>query len=392
MDKHFVIDTNVLLNDLHIIEGHNVVILSHVLRELEKHKINKNEDIAYRARRAVRFLEENSSKVKFDLKDYNFNLNDDFSKDYVDNLILQACKENDYGIITYDLLLKMKAKGFGIDTLDANEDKEVLYKGYKEVTLSNSEMNDLLGNPYENNFNLITNQYLIIRDINGDIVDKKRWDGEKLVRLKYPNIKGLKSKHYLQDLAMDLLNNTDITTKIIMGTYGSGKTYLSTKTSVHHVLDKGNFSKILVVREPVGDGKDIGYLPGEKDNKTADFFKPIEQSLEGSFFDLTQLEMNGTIEKEIPYFLKGTTYHQTIILVDEAEDLTYKQLKLTGTRVGEKSNIIFSGDYKQAIHNNGLSNGLIQLVNQLKGNPLFGVVDLIEDVRSETSKMFADLD
>lgn len=97
------------------------------------------------------------------------------------------------------------------------------------------------------------------------------------------------------------------------------------------------------------------------------------------------------LETAIPYYLKGQTFPSTYILVDEAEDLSEKQIRLVGTRTGENSKIVFDGDYKQAIGNNGKTNPLVRMCNELKGNDKFACIYLDEDVRSTTSKLFAKL-
>lgn len=386
----YVFDTNAIIDFPHLLELEGEIIVPIiVVNELDNLK-NKYGEIGQKARQGIRNLKK-CDKITYDL-DYDFSHPlRIMSGGCVDNVIIECAKSRNAVFVSGDYAAQLKAKSINIEVYETDRVTD-FYKGYIQRTLSDEELAEVYENSTNNFLNLLPNQYLLVEGGNGEIVDKLRWNGEKHVKLKLPNIKGLKSKHYLQECAMDLLNNTDITTKIILGTYGSGKTFLSTKISLSNVLEKGKFAKLLVVREPIGEGKEIGFLKGSKDDKTADFFKPIEQSLDGSFFQMQDLETRGVIEKEIPYFLKGTTYNETVILVDEAEDMTYKQLKLIGTRVGLNSNIVFSGDYKQAVHDNSINNGLIQLVNRLKGNPLFGVIDLVEDVRSETSKMFAELE
>ena len=107
--------------------------------------------------------------------------------------------------------------------------------------------------------------------------------------------------------------------------------------------------------------------------------------------ELESLKMQGILESNIPYYLKGTTYNNSILLVDEAEDLTKKQIRLIGTRLGLNSKIFFSGDYKQSVIDSSANNALVEMCNAFKGNEKFGCIYLNEDVRSETSKMFADL-
>jgi PhoH-like ATPase len=89
--------------------------------------------------------------------------------------------------------------------------------------------------------------------------------------------------------------------------------------------------------------------------------------------------------------LKGLTYNDSIIVVDEAEDLSEEQIRLVGTRVGENSRIFFNGDFKQAVYKTTEENPLVKMCNALKNSPLAACIYLEEDVRSETSKLFANL-
>ena len=187
------------------------------------------------------------------------------------------------------------------------------------------------------------------------------------------------------------MNNPNITIESILGGYGSGKTFLSMQMALYNVKEKGNQSKILGVREVSGEGKEIGFLPGTMEDKIGNFFAPLCQSLNGGIFELDSLKAAGMLETNIPFFMKGTTYNQTIILCDEAEDLSESQLRLIGTRLGENSKIYFAGDYKQSISNKTIENPLVKMCNEFKGNEKFACIYLGEDVRSETSKMFADL-
>jgi PhoH-like ATPase len=103
------------------------------------------------------------------------------------------------------------------------------------------------------------------------------------------------------------------------------------------------------------------------------------------------MEQEGVLTKEIPFYMKGLSIEDTFIIADEAEDLTLKLVKLIGTRLGKGSNVVFSGDFKQAEDKYIYNNGLYLAVEKLKGHPLVGVVYLDEDVRSDASKVFAEL-
>lgn len=168
-------------------------------------------------------------------------------------------------------------------------------------------------------------------------------------------------------------------------------TYLTSKMALYSVLDRGWQSKVFGIREPVGEGSPCGYLPGELDNKIADFLKPITQYVEKEYFDVENLKQRGVFDGNIPYYLKGVDLDHCVVLCEEAEDFSEKQIRLIGTRLSEGSRIFLSGDYAQSVFNSSLSNPLVKMCDELKGNPLFGCIALQDDVRSETSRLFANL-
>lgn len=401
MDKYFVCDTNVLLETPEVIHKHKIVILSHVNRELEKHKISGKDGLAYKARRATRYIEENLDQVLFDVKDYQVTFGEEFDNNYADNKIIECCLRNEYGVITNDLLLRQKARLYKIEIANLSEIGESFdYTGYKEVYLSPSELDKMFQSLDLNVYKLLTNEYLIIKDISTKQEDKNkekvlsflRWNGTSHVEVKLPSRNKISPQHYLQTCAIDLLYNKNIPIKIICGTFGSGKTYLATKAGVDFVKNRTDgYSKIMVVRNPIGSGEEIGFLKGSKDEKTADFFKPVVQHLKDGDFEAQLMEQNGQLIKEIPWHMKGLSIEDTFILVDEAEDLTKKIVKLLGTRLAKNSCIVFSGDFEQAEDKYAHNNGLKIAIENLKGDPLVGIIILTEDVRSEASKVFAKL-
>ena len=368
------------------------------LHELENIKTSKNktEDVRYKARKLSHLLDEHYND--YDVVVYNFEISDyiigtlGLDATIPDNQIVGTAKyiseKEDIVFITNDICLKNIARYLRLDVCSV-VGKENIYKGYKIIKGTSEQINIAMGNMDFSDWNI--NEYLIIQNIDDNSEKEMRFDGEKFVSLKLPSSKFIKAKNSLQRCALDILNNQDITIAAILGGYGSGKTYLSMQMALYHILDKGNQSKILGVRSPQGDGVDIGYLPGSADDKTHNFFLPLAQQLSGGEFELEGLKQRGVIESNIPYYMKGTTYDNTIILVDEAEDLDEKQIRLIGTRLGQNSKIYFAGDYKQSVVNNTSGNALIKMCNEFRGSSCFATIYLGEDVRSYTSKMFADL-
>lgn len=265
-----------------------------------------------------------------------------------------------------------------------------VYKGYQMLTGTSSEINADLSDPEFLNW-FVCNEYLLIHNTETGESSEMRFDGEKFTALRLPPSKYIKAKNALQRCALDILNSQDITVAAILGGYGSGKTFLAMQMALYNVQEKGHQAKILGVRSPWGEGKEIGYLPGSVNDKTDLFFAPLVQQLNGGEYELERLKQMGMLDSNIPYFLKGTTYNETIIVVDEAEDLTAKEIRLVGTRLGQNSKIYMAGDFKQSVLDTSTDNPLIRMCSIFKGDPRFGCIYLGEDVRSETSKMFAEL-
>ena len=399
MKKKFL-DTCSLLHCNNLESISPFVISSKTIEELENIKTSskKDDEIKFHARKVTRWLKDYKDKYKIiivtnDCYDEITSKNLEITND---NLIIASAylyNANFEQIDFYseDILCGFIAETyFGLNVYRFNDEKtDKIYKGYKVIEGSADIINNFMNNINYSDWNI--NEYLIIKNTDDNKTTEMRFDGKNFVSLKLPPSSYIKAKNSLQRCALDLLINKDITAVAILGGYGSGKTMLSTQMALYNVLEKGLQSKVLGIRECSGEGKEVGYLKGTFEDKTGKFFKPIEQQLKGGEFELESLMQRGILETNIPFYLKGCTYNDTIMVVDEAEDLTESQIKLIGTRLGENSKIYFAGDYKQSLINKTTNNALLKMCNELKGNPMFGCIVLDEDVRSETSKLFADL-
>lgn len=389
------LDTNALLT-VNLDELGKFMISSVSIQELEniKNNRNKTDDIKYKARQVVKWLDKHEDKYKCFV--YDATIEEAIIRHQIEispdaKIVATAyCMgKKDDVFLTNDLCCKIIARdvfGLLVDTCDT---EKKIYKGYRVISGTSADINTAMENMDLSDWNV--NEYLIIRNKDDHSEKEMRFDGTGFVSLKLPSSKYIKGKNSLQRCALDILNNNDITIAAILGGYGSGKTYLCMQMGLYSVREKGWQSKILGVREPRGEGHEVGYLPGELNSKTELFFAPLMQQLEGGEFELERLMQQGMLESNIPYYLKGTTYNDTIILVDEAEDLTAKQIRLIGTRIGQGSKIYLAGDYKQAVVNDTEDNALIKMCSAFKGDPKFACIYLGEDVRSTTSKMFAEL-
>ena len=402
ISKIYFYDTNAVLDLQDRIFDTKFYISSVTLEELEKIKTSSRHDeaVKYKARKILHLLDQKSDEYKVVI--YTTAMENIINEKNIevspDTKIISCCvfskellpKGEEFIFVTNDIACKMIAsKIFDLNVESICEDSNDIYKGYKIIRGNADKINFYMQNIDYSDWHI--NEYLIIENTDDNTFKEMRFDGISFVALKLPSSRYIKAKNSLQRCALDILNNPDITIAAILGGYGSGKTYLSMQMALYNVQEKGRASKILGVREVSGEGKEIGYLPGDIEDKVGKFFEPLTQSLSGGEFELQSLKMSGILDTNVPFFMKGTTYNQTIILCDEAEDLSESQIRLIGTRLGENSRIYLSGDYKQSLLTKTVNNPLIKMCNEFKGNEKFGCIYLGEDVRSETSKMFAEL-
>ncbi len=270
-----------------------------------------------------------------------------------------------------------------------NLNDEGVYRGYKRIVGNTEYINEYMSNIDKDDWSV--NEYIIIQNTDDGTEREMRWNGSELVPLRLPPSKFIKGRNAEQRCAIDMLNNPNISVCVLLGCPGSGKTFICTKMSEYAVREKDWQSKICFVREPWGEGRSEGYLKGTFAEKNAVWELPIIQQFEGQEFEVDRLKQQGIIEFNIPTYMKGTTYASTVLVCSEAEDMTFKQLKLIGTRCGEGGRVLFEGDINQSLLDVSTDNPLIKMCKYFKGNPLFACIVLEDDVRSETSKMFANM-
>lgn len=396
--KKCFIDTNILMEfSTQLFEKYEDILISDVvLQELDKHKYSLDPNKQFKARQAHRLIKQNRGKITYCLKNGDYKLPDSFDMNDNDNKIISIFgdlynNDNSLVILSNDLNFQFKCECLGLPIKEFESSDNNIYLGYKEISGNTDYINDIFNELAKgiNSLGFLTNEYMILH--NTDLKDtfEYKFDGNKFVDLRLPPSKTIKAINSQQRCTLDLLNNNNIPIKIIAGTYGSGKSYLATKMGLYHIFDKGNYGKMLLLRNPLGSGEEIGFLPGSKEEKIEDFFKCIEQYIDTSI--TKDKNIYDYIKKDIPFYIKGMSYGSTYILVDESEDMDLKILRLIGSRIESNSCVVFCGDYKQSESKYQKENGLYQLIEKLKGNPLVGIVVMNEDVRSEASKVFANI-
>lgn len=278
------------------------------------------------------------------------------------------------------------------------------YKGWTEVTLEDGG-EEALAMAYskdveqKNLFDTPTNGYVLIPNADADgNTAGLRWDGSRYVPIKYKKISNrftgdIRPRNNQQKLAFDMLQNDNITVKMLAGTFGSGKTMLMVSSAID-MIEKHKVDKLIWIRNniEVKNTKELGALPGTLLEKlgAASFAGPLADHLGGES-GLEYWIKNGQVEVAHLGFIRGRDYKNAILLVSEAENLTKEHIQLLLGRVGEGSMLWLDGDLKQtdeAVFEN--NSGMRKAISALTGNPHFAYVYMPKTERSETAQL-ADL-
>lgn len=441
MSKIYVLDTNVLLQDPYSIfsfSDNDVVIPAVALEEVDSKKRYMDE-IGRNARQISRLIDnlresgklhdkiplENGGTLRIELNHRSFHeLQEIFVEKTNDNRILavaknlsieESKKENGRTVIlvSKDTLVRVKADAIGLKSEDFLSDRVVenehLYTGFMDVQVTI----DVLNNFYENgqlpiteigNGNYYPNQFLILKDVLGSsssalaIVDSSRKFVKKLV-FDHEHIWGIRSRNVQQTMAIEMLLKKDMPLVTLIGKAGTGKTLLALASGLMQTEDFGDYKKLLVARPIVPMGKDLGFLPGEKEEKLRPWMQPIFDNLEYLFNTKKPGELEailagmGSIEVEALTYIRGRSIPDQFIIIDEAQNLTKHEVKTILTRVGEGSKIVLMGDPEQIDHPylDAFNNGLSYVVERFKDQPLAGHVKLVKGERSSLAQLAADL-
>jgi len=400
-------DTNCLMQySKKLFESNDEVhICGYVLRELEKHKQSNNEEKKFLSRRAVRDIEVNKDKVRFFISEGSYDLPSCFDKDIMDNKIISNFKEmydKDNSMIFYsnDILFRHTCQSLGIPCEkfgDQNENEEETYRGYRTITMGDFELASFYESPV-NRFNLLLNEYLLIKNKNGDIIDKQRWDGIKFSpltwkkdKLDFTHTEKIKPRNIQQELAFDLFANRDIKVKVIFGKHGSGKDLIMATHGLS-MVSQGIYDRLIFVRNnyEVKNSKPIGFLPGDERSKLLSYAMPLADHV-GGVEGLNKLIDSGVIVLQHLGFTRGRDIKKSLIYCTEAENMTREHIQLLIGRLAEGSALWLNGDFKQIDDDLFERNsGLKQTINRLKGQELFGCVELNITERSKTAQL-ADL-
>lgn len=284
---------------------------------------------------------------------------------------------------------------FGLSTMSIGETPLDVYKGYQEVLLDEDSMAHFYERLGENTFNLLINEYLLLKDSNGNVVDKFRWDGEMYQTLKYPTIKSNyfgTVKPYNGDVYQQMVLNSLSTNQITMikGAAGTGKSYLAVGYLIW-LLEKRKIEKIIIFCNTVATANSakLGFYPGTKDEKLLD--SSIGNMLSaklGDSFALEQMINQGKIQLLPMSDIRGfdTNNMNAGVYITEAQNMDISLMKLALQRIGEDSICVIDGDYNAQVDLSqyaGRNNGMRRMSEVFRGEPCYGEIELQNIYRSK---------
>lgn len=380
------------------------------LQEVENIKTSarKDEDVKYRARKLSHLFDENTEKYHISEIPY-YTIIDTMTAFGLevtpDNIIVTTAyleSKNNDGMVfcSEDICCKNIAKTvYKLNVESVKHEPDDGYKGFKEVTLSSDEMAYFYEHLQENNYELLINEYLIIKDEIGNVVDKWKYTVNGFTRVcditeRSKHFGKIKPKDEYQACVIDSIESNPVT--VISGKAGSGKTLLSLAT-IMKMLEKGLYSRVTILFNPTKTkgAVDMGWYSGSA----------IEKSCQNSIGNILTTKLGSEqivydyIESETIRLISmadcrgmqvGYKDSPEILYITEAQNTSIELIKLCLSRVGENCKAIIEGDSMSQVDSyafEGCNNGMRHIINRLKGNENFGYVELQNVWRSNISKL-----
>lgn len=432
-----MLDTSVLLHDFDAIvnfKEHYVAIPITVLEELDKFKIG-NDTKNFSAREVIRFIDKLSGsgslqewitlgkglgkfKVVMDEQPTGLNAEKVYAMGKNDHKIINAAlglmeleQKRTVILVTKDINLRIKAKALGVVAEDYETGKvntaEIQGAGkygvegidsevIREIfTRGSIEENGILGE------RKATNGYYILKNGKTSSLAFYNHHSDQIERIEKEFVYGIKPKNAEQAFAFHALLNPDVKLVAMQGVAGTGKTLLALASALEQ---NKKFNQVILARPLVPlSNKEIGFLPGDADDKIGPYMEPLWDNLkfiksqfgenEKKYKAILEMEQTKRIVITPLAFIRGRSLSNIMFIIDEAQNLTPHEVKTIITRAGENTKIVFTGDVHQidTPYLDENSNGLAYLIDRLKGQPLFAHVRLEKGERSELANLANDL-
>ena len=400
--KKYVLDTNVVMIDPYCVSklGGKVYIPTTVLEELDKHKTDNGEkgrNIREFARIVdkneltnIEFIESSTNQgtyIKLDgIEAYQPPISND-------DKIIQVAADKEAILVTNDILMSIKARAKNIITQrynSTNNRDESLYTG-----LIDSRETDIVSE--KEIINLYPNQYHLTKD---GLFSQKN-NRQKRVG-KDRGVWGISHRNVEQKCAIDALLDDNIKLITLSGKAGTGKTLLAIACGFEKVINENKYKRLLVSRPIIPMGNDIGYLPGDVNEKLGPWMQPIFDNIDylfnidnakkgfDAYMDLTE---EGILKVEALTYIRGRSIPDQYIIIDEAQNLTKHEVKTIISRAGENTKIILTGDPDQIDNSklDSVNNGLTYVIERFKDQEIAAHITLTKGERSELADIATEI-
>ena len=429
--RSYLLDTNVLLHDatsLEAFDDNNLILTVDVLEELDRFK-RGNDERARNARRVIRTIDSlrdghplsegvplaGGGQLFVLVKSFTDHLPEGLDPRVPDNRILAtalalAHDGLDIVFVSKDINARVKADALGIraeDFLSRRVDIDNLYPGWSEHIVEDAAIDAFYrGEDLTIEAELFPNEGILMRAAGNPQQTARgiyRADSHHVEPLLHADSHpwGLSPRNLQQQFALELLLRPEIQLVTMLGLAGTGKTLLALAAGLQLVAEEKKYRRIMVSRPIMPLGRDIGYLPGSKEEKLGNWMEPIldnlqyliDPKLEQSADKVDYLFETGVLEMEAVTYIRGRSLPKLFIIIDEAQNLTPHEVKTVVSRAGEGAKVVLTGDAFQ-IDNPYLdasSNGLTYVAERFKEQPLFGHITLARSERSQLASLAAEL-
>ena len=439
--KLFVLDTNVLLHDpgsLFKFAEHDLFIPFVTIEELDNKK-SGTQDVNRNARQATRLLDAVISQTEGSMNDgyplKSFNSGHALGRLYVqkeglpfleheferknDNLYLavlrmlvQAKSHDEVVMVTKDLNLRIKARAMGFSAQDylhdhAVEDADLIHRGIREVPA------DWLSTLHVVESSKPVHSLRTLHRVQGleAVHNEFFYDGSNLYRMvgrerdivtlstvpdyRKPKhaLMGICARNEEQAAALELLTDPNVDLVALLGPAGTGKTLLAVAAGLYQVAEHESFDELLFTRATISLGEDIGFLPGGEEEKLSPWLGALYDNLEviiqhEAKSPNEQMRLREMVKERVQIraitFMRGRSFQQKYLVIDEAQNLTPKQVKALVTRAGDGTKIVLMGNLAQidSPYLSETSSGLAYAVERFKDWEHFGSLILSKGERS----------
>jgi PhoH-like ATPase len=311
--------------------------------------------------------------------------------------------------VSKDINARVKATALGLRAVDYEKQKvnfAELYSGYRSANISGDSWRLLLEDKFIDwRDELHENEIVVLSDKEHDEPLLGRYSSEVHGLDLVPELPGAVSGIYPlnmeQRIAFEMLLDNSIKLVTLVGKAGTGKTLLALAAGLKLVFDDSAYGRMLVSRPVIPMGKDIGYLPGAKEEKLSHWMQPLFDNLEfilsvhkrPNLKSVEAIVSSNMVEIEAITYIRGRSLPNQYIIIDEAQNLSPHEIKTIVSRAGEGTKVVLTGDPYQidSPYLDSSSNGLTYLVEAFKGQRTYGHVLLEHTERSELAELAAEL-